>query len=162
VRQDDLQIPLTLRPKLAGVDETVKAAMLKSSQALTLKTISATLNPAPKVLRKSRSIDSISSPKQVPTPKQVTSRSEFSHPLDISSNGPRFPSFHARGASVDLLRHVDVAMIAKDIHHSKKGNKDKDNSPLKLFGLLSSTSSTVLDVEAVKKLRLLLRNESAE
>jgi hypothetical protein len=37
----------------------------------------------------------------------------------------------------------------------------KNISPAKFFGILSGTSSTQLDVESVKKLRLLLRNESA-
>jgi hypothetical protein len=37
----------------------------------------------------------------------------------------------------------------------------KDISPTRFFSILSGTSSTQLDIENVKKLRLLLRNESA-
>ena|ERR1700722_3326661 len=113
LRKDDLQIPPTLRPKLTNVDATVKAAMLKSSQVLTLNTISATSKSNPKVIRKTRSADSIGTPKR---PVQLPEKDKV------------------------VLR---------------------DNSPARFSKVLSSTSSTILDVEMVKKLRLLLRNESA-
>ena len=45
----------------------------------------------------------------------------------------------------------------------EKGKKEKDTalSPQRYCNVLIATSSTQLDVEVVKKLRLLLRNESA-
>jgi hypothetical protein len=43
----------------------------------------------------------------------------------------------------------------------KNNSVVKDISPTRFFSILSGTSSTQLDVESVKKLRLLLRNESA-
>ncbi|KAG9315233.1 hypothetical protein JVU11DRAFT_4367 [Chiua virens] len=60
---DDLQIPPTLRPKLANMDATVKAAMLKSSQVLTANPSTTAGAPTtPRTMRKARSIESITSP----------------------------------------------------------------------------------------------------
>jgi hypothetical protein len=73
---------------------------------------------------------------------------------------------HLRGVSVDGARHSET--VAGDLFPASQVGKEKDKSaaaknltPAKFFGLLSGTSSTQLEVETVKKLRMLLRNESA-
>jgi hypothetical protein len=70
--------------------------------------------------------------------------------------------------SLDAAHSMSQSNLTKAKDASRvKGTKDKDkvtsktNSPSTLFATLSSTSSTVLGIDTVKKLRLLLRNESA-
>ena len=61
-----------------------------------------------------------------------------------------------------LLKQKPKASGDKD-----KGSKDKekekwkDITPTRFCSMLTNTSSTQLEVEAIKKLRLMLRNESA-
>jgi hypothetical protein len=57
---------------------------------------------------------------------------------------------------VDLTGKAGKEKAAKD-----KEKAAKDISPTRFFSILSGTSSIQLDIENVKKLRLLLRNESA-
>lgn len=60
---------------------------------------------------------------------------------------------------------TSLVLISKIEITGLKGQKDKsiskDKAPLKYTNMLMSSSSLKLDVEVVKKLRLLLRNEPA-
>ncbi|KAJ7707408.1 armadillo-type protein [Mycena rosella] len=182
---EDLQIPTTLRPRLIGMESTVKAAMLKSSQTMALPPLPPPLAPARSTppltprsaaLRRTRSTESLDSPRHVkPALEYAAPRAPalFGEP---SSN--RKASSHSRGTSFDASRllsrsqvHLPISASTVDLT-SKGSSKDrnaaagkdksaKDISPMRFFSILSGTSSTQLDIENVKKLRLLLRNESA-
>ncbi|KAF9243471.1 armadillo-type protein [Melanogaster broomeanus] len=173
---DELQIPSTLRPKLAGMDATVKAAMLKSSHVLTANPPAATAAPAtPRTMRKARSIESITSPHA-----PLSAMSSDSQPrrgglwgsalagkstTDLHAMESSDKS-HARGASFDATRKLSSAqapMTAGELVPSKSKEKalGKGITAVKLCSILSSSSSTTLDIEFVKKLRLMLRNETA-
>ncbi|KAF9065077.1 armadillo-type protein [Rhodocollybia butyracea] len=184
---DELQIPSTLRPKLAGMDSSVKAAMLKSSHGMTLNIKSAIpINPeAPQTprsmgLRRTRSIDTLESPR----PSKPTLDYELRPPLppfavseqprSTSSMGSPRKSSHSRGISlgtglmsrsqVNLLGNgstLDLTATGSKMAKEKSSSSSKVISPTKSVSILAGTSSTELDVEPVKKLRLLLRNESA-
>ncbi|KAG0706746.1 armadillo-type protein [Suillus ampliporus] len=168
---DELQIPSTVRVKLAGMDSTVKAAMLKSSHVLTSNP---TPGPpsTPRTLRRAHSSQSIGSPlppslryDQMPTKGSwMTGLSGKSttdlHALDGNQG-------HERGSSVDAARTLSRGQIPPVIPGDLITSKSKDKgfvkniTPVKFCSILSSTSSTQLELETVKKLRLLLRNESA-
>ena len=162
------------------MDSTVKAAMLKSSQAMVLNpptttttttTTSPPLTPRAGVLRKVRSSESLGSPKQLkgpmeydfPQPPQTAGMASHASSL----GAPYLPSGHTRGASFDVpqtFSRSQIHLAAGELVPNKtsKGSAlAKNISPTKFFSILSGTSSTQLDVENVKKLRLLLRNESA-
>lgn len=167
--QDDLQIPPTLRPKLANMDATVKAAMLKSSQVLTV-------NPStPRTVRKARSIESIASPhasfsnlESDSQPRQgglwgsaLAGKSTTN--LNASDSSDRS---HGRGASLDAVQTLSRAqapVIPAELVSSKSKEKalGKGMTPVKFCSILTSSSSTTLDIEVVKKLKLMLRNEAA-
>ncbi|KIM84160.1 hypothetical protein PILCRDRAFT_818481 [Piloderma croceum F 1598] len=177
---DDLQIPLNLRPKLATMDSTVKAAMLKSSQALTFNPPSPPLTP--RTVRKAHSSDSLASPRpptasiahefpRLPNdggfvPGSLSNQASVSvTALNISS---RAAGSHTRGVSMDMMRTTSRGQVPPVIpteFTSGKLTKDKalakNISPARFCSILTSTSSTQLELETVKKLRLLLRNESA-
>ncbi|KAI0635582.1 armadillo-type protein [Trametes polyzona] len=157
---DDLQIPSTLRPKLATMDPTVKAAFLKSSHVLAQMRPAAAANPplTPRGLRKAHSSESLASMAS-PRPKKPSLEQ-----YDLSpAPSRRIGTGHSRGVSMDVRRQLaDVKPIPIA---PLKTNKDKKKaaalSPEKYVSILLGQSSTVLDVEVVKKLRLLLRNEAA-
>ncbi|EIW57226.1 uncharacterized protein TRAVEDRAFT_168855 [Trametes versicolor FP-101664 SS1] len=157
---DDLQIPATLRPKLATMDPSVKAAFLKSSHVLAEMRPPASANPplTPRGLRKAHSSESLASMAS-PRPKKPSLEQ-----YDLSpAPSRRFVSGHSRGVSMDVRRQAfDTAPIPVA---PLKTNKDKKKAavitPEKYVGILLGHSSTTLDIEVVKKLRLLLRNESA-
>jgi hypothetical protein len=171
--QDEMQIPSTLRPKLANMDATVKAAMLKSSQVMTIKMpgMPSTSPNTPKGIRRTRSSDSVVSPRSssdLPQPVHGPGKGEDTQPSFGPPNSLRFPSFHARGVSVDAARFFSQGsdIIATDLAPPKRGKEkekgtSKTPSPARFFGILSGTSSITLEVETIKKLRLMLRNESA-
>lgn len=160
IPQDDLQIPATLRPKLATMDPSVKAAFLKSSHVLAEMRPPASANPplTPRGLRKAHSSESLASMAS-PRPKKPSLEQ-----YDLSpAPSRRFVSGHSRGVSMDVRRQAfDTAPIPVA---PLKTNKDKKKAavitPEKYVGILLGHSSTTLDIEVVKKLRLLLRNESA-
>ncbi|KAF8656259.1 hypothetical protein AX16_002695 [Volvariella volvacea WC 439] len=189
---DDLQIPNTLRPKLAGMDATVKAAMLKSSQMIpNLKPINpavanATSSTPRRALRKSRSTDSLSSSfsgkGQFDTPKTpqtagLAPPQLSSHHLSVADSPS--PHRHTRGTSfdiprpglksqVDLHASVSTADLRSGVTGTQKNGKEKGsqiggkaNSPVHFVSLLLRASSTQLEIESVKKLRMMLRNEAA-
>ncbi|GLB40330.1 putative diaphanous GTPase-binding domain containing protein [Lyophyllum shimeji] len=176
---DDLQIPTTLRPKLIGMDATVKAAMLKSSQTMALnptKPVTPPVTPRPATLRRVHSIESLDSPRpskpyldydiiEPPNPpfagRQVSA---------VHGSTPRKSSGHTRGMSFDAFSrsqvHLPMSRSTLDLTSGGKPGKEKltatkNLTPTKFFSILSSTSSTQLDIEDIKKLRLLLRNETA-
>ncbi|KAI0661800.1 armadillo-type protein [Cubamyces menziesii] len=157
---DDLQIPSTLRPKLATMDPTVKAAFLKSSHVLAQMRPAAIANPplTPRGLRKAHSSESLASMSS-PRPKKPSLEQ-----YDLSpAQSRQYSTGHARGVSMDVRRQVIDAKPAPIA--PLKTNKDKKKggvlSPEKYVSILLGQSSTILDVEVVKKLRLLLRNEAA-
>lgn len=160
VLQDDLQIPATLRPKLATMDPSVKAAFLKSSHVLAEMRPPASANPplTPRGLRKAHSSESLASMAS-PRPKKPSLEQ-----YDLSpAPSRRLASGHSRGVSMDVRRQAfDTAPLPVA---PLKTNKDKKKAavitPEKYVGILLGHSSTTLDIEVVKKLRLLLRNESA-
>ena len=169
------------------MDSTVKAAMLKSSQTMvipgnTLATTPAT--PRTTVLRRAHSIESIASPRlsrtlrdqehlEPPHPPFAGGQVSAHHlPSVDQSPTPRKSSAHIRGLSYDAPNifsrsqvHLPASHSTLDLSSTKlikeKSGAAKNISPTKFFSILSSTSSTQLDVENIKKLRLLLRNETA-
>ncbi|KZT41861.1 hypothetical protein SISSUDRAFT_1042398 [Sistotremastrum suecicum HHB10207 ss-3] len=217
---DDLQIPPTLRPRLAGIDTPIKAAMLRSSRQLastsTLSTLSTTLTAAgegegreprtPRTLRKTRSSEGFESPRNIPLPsdlnspfgsggggtprKRVMSRPTPPTPSYIPTSASASPTAsphthanraniptHARGVSLDFPRidraqSIPIPLALEPTSTSKpataktattfsKAKSMRDWTPEAFCSLLNHTSIFQLEVEAVKKLRLLLRNESA-
>ncbi|KAI0351701.1 hypothetical protein OH77DRAFT_1486744 [Trametes cingulata] len=157
---DDLQIPSTLRPKLATMDPTVKAAFLKSSHVLAQMRPVAAANPplTPRGLRKAHSSESLASMAS-PRPKKPSLEQ-----YDLSPAPSRqFATGHSRGVSMDVRRHpVDTKPIPiAPLKTGKDKKKAAAITPEKYVNVLLSQSSTALDVEVVKKLRLLLRNEAA-
>ncbi|KAI6024842.1 armadillo-type protein [Pisolithus microcarpus] len=173
---DELQIPPTLRPKLTNMDTSVKAAMLKSSRVLTtnppLSATPAAQPSTPRTIRKARSIESIVSP-SAHTPRSQPRRGGLwknalagKSTTDLhASDG--MDKTHGRGRSFDtsrtLSRSETPAVIPGDLTTNKSREKafGKTITPVKFCSILFSTSSTALEVDVVKKLRLMLRNESA-
>ncbi|PSS36748.1 hypothetical protein PHLCEN_2v1379 [Hermanssonia centrifuga] len=186
---DDLQIPRPLRTKLATMEPSVKAAFIKSSHTLSKGTTPIITPISPPGLRRSHSSQSISSLAS-PRPSRLqlgnesdvdmlrSPRSADQSPTD--SRGRTFvPPFafasssqtHGRGMSLDMPRaqpnasYADLTAIQREsgnVKHAKeKSGKCGPLSPMRYCSILTSMSSTQLDVETVKKLRLLLRNESA-
>ncbi|TFK50027.1 hypothetical protein OE88DRAFT_1736314 [Heliocybe sulcata] len=167
---DDLQIPPTLRPKLEKMDPVVKASMVKSSQTLAFRgsRAPATSNS----LRRSRSIDSIdSSPSHphcpvrpsYPTGPDKSGRSAVTPSRSGSAHVPRSQSAHARASSLDFFATFSLSQGASSTPAAKSG-KEKGStapSPYAICMTLSGTSSTRLEVDFVKRLRICLRNEAA-
>ncbi|TDL25630.1 hypothetical protein BD410DRAFT_784664 [Rickenella mellea] len=180
---DDLQIPTTLRPRLDTMDTSVKAAMIRSSRTLALTPHTPASPPkTPNTLRRTRSSNSLDSPRpplslayDFPQPPQTA----CPPPSDIlvppiapfmagSTSAPQSFTHHLRGSSLDIPRSTSqlyLPLNSKTESIGGKSHKDKaankDLSATKFCNLLAGTSSTQLDVETVKKLRLLIRNESA-
>lgn len=179
---DELQIPPTLRPKLTNMDTSVKAAMLKSSRVLTtnppLSATPAAQPSTPRTIRKARSIESIVSP-SAHTPGSGLGHESQPRRGGLWKNalaGKSTTDLHAsdgmdktrdRGRSFDtsrtLSRSETPAVIPGDLTTNKSREKafGKTITPVKFCSILFSTSSTALEVDVVKKLRLMLRNESA-
>ncbi|KAG8962099.1 hypothetical protein FRC03_004582 [Tulasnella sp. 419] len=177
---DDMQIPSTLRPKLITLDSPVKAAMLKSSQ--TLGALSAALAEAPETpskkaptVRKTKSTDTLGSGSPFPRPNapfhhgHSSSFDGNSSPISQSPQRPHSGSFAtAEPFSKDIFKPAvfDNSGGAENSSKAKKLNKDKggkekDLTPEAMALWLANTKSTVIDVEKVKKLRMMLRNEAA-
>jgi hypothetical protein len=168
--QDDLQIPSTLRPKLANMDATVKAAMLKSSQ--NIKSMGPPPSP-PRTpsssVRRTRSIESMGSPRSNDDllPPKPPFANERNNPYN--GGGSRRSSSHSRGASFDFQRvfsRSQVNLSTAEIEAPKPGKEKmtlpaKPMSPSQYVSVLSGTSSLTLDIDKVKRLRIMLRNEAA-
>ncbi|KAF6759877.1 armadillo-type protein [Ephemerocybe angulata] len=184
---DDLQIPPTLRPKLLGMDAGVKAAMLKSSHMVSEKlgmapaTISGT--PPRNTLRRVHSTESLGSPRAAfmndafepprtaGLPSHVSAQTAHQSPY---GGGRSFVSRHASGASVDVTRlfskshvnlgsssNLDLALGLGGKVPKDKNGTGKNLSPMRFCSILQGQSSLQIDIEDIKKLRLMLRNESA-
>jgi hypothetical protein len=178
---DELQIPSTLRPKLFTLETPLKAAMLKSSHVLKTETPLVPPKFAPQ-LRKSKSSTSLQSQANHPHPRstfsevpsylQLHDRSAtvgVATSLDVSIDsatcvGPGLEGGASASAS-SLPHYASSSGPLRDVppvSNSKPGkDQDRDLSPAKFCLLLKSIGSTDLPVEKVKKLRLMLRNESA-
>ena len=89
---------------------------------------------------------------------------------------PRKSSTHTRGVSIDVPRLFSRSQVQLPLSTSQvdlptsnqfKHGKDRNTtsgksiSPTKFVSILTGSSSLELDIELIKKLRLLLRNESA-
>ncbi|KAF9560498.1 hypothetical protein CPC08DRAFT_735855 [Agrocybe pediades] len=181
---DDLQIPSALRPKLYGMDASVKAAMLKSSQTMAVSPApvqSPPSTPRPSI-RKAYSSDSVSprhptlgslSNERADAPYSPLASTHVSAHQSPYLSSPQRKDTHSRVMSFEGLRLFSKSQVnlvpstsTVDLNAvGPSGNKNatstKNLSPTRLCSLLTSTSSTQLDVEDLKKLRLLLRNESA-
>lgn len=163
--------------------------MLRSSHCLALAAAPPSPQPSPKktpskpnTLRRTRSTDSLNSPRppvppfvlDFPQPPQSTGRflgaamkstsslGFFSEDSGAAAPSPSHsffgsPSRHSRGMSLD----VSYDQSDRPSGMKPKDKASKDLTPAKYCNLLVSTSTLQLDIEAVKKLRLLLRNESA-
>ena len=141
-------MPSSLRPKLTRMEPAVKAAMVKSSQTLSKGTNSPLLPPpTPHSLRKAQSAQSISA--------MTSGQDEY----DLVQSPTRTTT--GRGKSVDAPRTPLLAGESSKVSKEKKKEKDAALSPQRYCNMLLATSSIHLDIEVVKKLRLMLRNESA-
>ncbi|KAH9167883.1 armadillo-type protein [Lactarius sanguifluus] len=146
---DDLQIPSTLRPKLAGMEPSVKAAMLKSSQVIVP-------TAAPGTSRSLRRVQSGSS-LNIESPRKGTISDYYPSPAQAVQGAVALQ--HSRGVSVDVARPKSRTGFtdAKD----GKAAAQKTLSPVQFVSVLTGKSSLELEVDVLKKLRLLLRNEAA-
>ncbi|KAI0264348.1 armadillo-type protein [Gloeopeniophorella convolvens] len=147
---DDLQIPSTLRPKLAGMEPSVKAAMLKSSQVITPAATIGTTRGLRRV-QSGSSLD-IESPRKGAAPEYYPATAVGDRFADVHSG---HSAQHSRGVSVDVTRPK-----SRNGHADGRGTQ-RVLSPVQFVSLFTGTSSIELEVDIVKKLRLLLRNESA-
>ncbi|KAH6909192.1 armadillo-type protein [Coprinopsis sp. MPI-PUGE-AT-0042] len=177
---DELQIPPSLRPKLLGMDSTVKAEMIRSSQVLVLNPPQWGSPPQPPATPP-RGTESLSSPrpaflnevenKQPPPSAGVSGAYVSAHNSPYASNRSRQGSGHFRGASLFSRSQSNLgsnlaSMSNLDLAGSLKPTKDKTAtvkqlSPMRFCSMLQGQSSLHIDVEDIKKLRLMLRNESA-
>jgi len=169
--QDDLQIPSTLRPKLVGMESSVKAAMLKSSHVLDTP-------PAPaRGLRRVQSGSSLnleSSPNKgadlVPDPSQHRHHRHPATPPGAqvgSRDATTAAAQHSRGVSVDVVSprrpksRTGFSASGAPPDLGATAPRGKVFSPVQFVSLLTGKSSLELEVDVVKKLVLLLRNEAA-
>jgi len=173
------------------MDASVKAAMLKSSQTMAISPVVGNIEPitppANKSLRRAHSTESLNTPRHPTLASLAAEYSELPHTTGFSAahvsahHSPYLASpqgkpssGHARGMSFDgprLFSKSQVNLTASsstlDLTGGGKQGKEKgavvakNISPTKFCSILTSTSSTQLDVEGLKKLRLLLRNEVA-
>lgn len=150
------------------MESTVKAAMLKSSHVL--GPAATATAPAPtRGLRRVQSGSSIELPLK-------GSAAVLDHPH--TANGATTPdarrgpsvvtatttsAHHSRGVSIDVPRRPKsrsgFTTSAADL--SSSAARGKVFSPVQIVSLLTGQSSLELEVDVVKKLRLLLRNEAA-
>jgi hypothetical protein len=130
--------------------------MIKSSQTISKGSPVLLPPPTPHTLRKAQSVHSINS---------ATSPQVAQKPLTDERDVARHSPVHTtRGKSVDAPRSPRAATEPpKSAKEKNKKDKEKETalSPQRYCNLLMATSSTQLDIEIVKKLRLMLRNESA-
>jgi hypothetical protein len=173
------------------MDASVKAAMIKSSQTLVTTPVVGLSEPitprANKSLRRAHSSESLSFRHPTLASLAAAEYSEISHTAGFSvaqvsahhspylASPQRKPSSgHPRGMSFDAPRlfsksQVNLTRSSSTLDLTGGGKQGKEKgavvtkniSPTKFCSILTSTSSTHLDVEGLKKLRLLLRNEVA-
>lgn len=170
------------------MDSTVKAAMLKSSTILAKqpRETYSILPATPRgTMRRAHSTDSLGSPLQnisaeqdnlePPHPPFAVGQISAHHSPYLSGSSARKTSTsHNRGLSFDTQRlfsrsqvnlaassPADSATPGAPIAKDKVTARAKNISPAKFCSILTSTSTLQLEIEDVKKLRILLRNESA-
>jgi len=158
--------------------------MLKSSQTMAVAPAPAPSPPStPRPsIRKAYSSDSMS-PRHPTLASLANERQDLPHPVLSSTHvsahqspylsSPQRKESHSRVMSFEGLRLFSKSQVnlvpststvdlsSAGILGSKSATLTKNLSPTRLCSILTSTSSTQLDVEDLKKLRLLLRNESA-
>jgi hypothetical protein len=140
------------------MEGTVKAAMLKSSQTLTRAPSPTT----PKSIRRVQSSGSLGSPSPSRTSKTaVADRDGSRQSFDLFAPDAQRPPMHSRGKSTTDVRAQSQVFASNGAKKAKDGKGSMRNFTPALMIELLAESSTTLDVEVVKKLRLLLRNESA-
>lgn len=159
--------------------------MLRSSRVMKPAPAVEHVTPKKQVgsLRKSKSSDTVGSPRapredttETPEPPRTTGRflgaamrSSISlgrHSDDELAPPKPINHRHTRGLSLDFAKgspKLQIPASSSSEISNKKSQKtwSKDMAPSKYFNALMSMSSVDLDIELVKKLRLLLRNESA-
>ena len=151
------------------MEPSVKAAMLKSSHTLSRNAAPQhiPLPSSPHSLRKSHSSQSITS---LSSPSKHFLDDTAPRSAGADSRGRTFfiPAGHGRTSSLDTPRappNVDSSQSELLGHgQGKHATKEKEKnaaSVAKYCGVLTGTSTLQLDLETVKKLRLMLRNESA-
>ncbi|KAA1467753.1 hypothetical protein DENSPDRAFT_847772 [Dentipellis sp. KUC8613] len=161
---DDLQIPSTLRPKLVGMEPSVKAAMLKSSQTLAIA-VEDPASPEPtRRLRRVQSGSSISieSPRPQRSAVQLERYQTAGRPLGA-------PNFGADDSAIHYSPRPKSRAQGDGAYPEggpgPKSAKDKGSmnrlSSTQFVSILTGRSSVELDVDIVKKLRIMLRNEPA-
>jgi hypothetical protein len=153
------------------MESTVKAAMLKSSHVLG----PAATATAPASTRGLRRVQSGSSISVESPPRGSAGLLGYPH----TANGATMPdakggpwavtattspaNHHSRGVSIDVPRRPKsrsgFTTSAADLNSSTA--RGKVYSPVQIVSLLTGKSSLELEVDVVKKLRLLLRNEAA-
>ncbi|QRV90145.1 GTPase-binding protein rid1 [Ceratobasidium sp. AG-Ba] len=179
---DDLQIPSTVRVKLTTLETPVKAAMLRSSHVLgNIPAAPAT----PPSLRRTRSNESLASPKPLfaLNAGAATSNDELAAPrpafLADEPGSPSKRGGHARGSSLDLPKSSSLSDLSTKGKKSKEPEKPKSKeadkqkpkdknakerdiiSPAKFCQILQTSKTVELDVDMLRKLRIMLRNEAA-
>lgn len=134
------------------MEPSVKAAMLKSSQVLVP-------GPAPASTRGLRRVQSGSS-LNIDSPNKGAISDYLSTPSTPDKGAAS--AQHSRGVSVDVPRPKSRTGFT-DLAHAKdgRGAVQKTLSPVQFVSVLTGKSSLELEVEVVKKLCLLLRNEAA-
>jgi hypothetical protein len=159
------------------MESSVKAAMLKSSHVLGPTTPTATATaPAPaRGLRRVQSGSSLnieSSPHRdkgaAAVPDQHHHHARAATPAGATApgahvGGPNGTAAHSRGVSVDGVPSPQRPRSRSGFAASAAAAapRGKVLSPVQFVSLLTGKSSLELEVDVVKKLRLLLRNEAA-
>jgi hypothetical protein len=138
------------------MESSVKAAMLKSSHVL------ASPATTPATARGLRRVQSGSSLKlESPRTPGADAAAILDYP---SASDDILSAQHSRGASVDVVprrpKSRSGSIAPTDLGTSKSGAKGT-LSPVQFVSLLIAKSSLGLEVDVIKKLRLLLRNEAA-
>jgi len=159
-----------MRPKLAGLEMPVKAAMLKSSHVLTTQHVVSQVSAKRPKLRRSLSSNHVDSPRKnfleydFPPPRIQIDEPLTAPVAPFMADGPERPSSamsRSRRGSFDTSKPVIFSHGSKPSTGKNGKLSVRDISPIAMCTTLAETSSTQLELEIVKKLRLMLRNETA-
>jgi hypothetical protein len=154
------------------MESTVKAAMLKSSYVLVPTATATTPAATTRGLRRVQSGSSIESPLKGSAAVLDQPQTANGATMPDARGGPSASAVtattasgihHSRGVSIDVPRRPKsrsgFTTSAVDLNSTTA--RGKVFSPVQIVSLLTGKSSLELEVDVVKKLRLLLRNESA-